>query len=273
MPRRIESFTKEQIINASLPAATSSYTVIPHKFVIDTVEAELQNANLEVDYELYKSTRNGSIATSVLRLKNGDDQEMRMMFAWSNSYDKSMRFKCTVGGYLPSSGSIVVSGNMGSWGRKHTGKADEETLETIKDQISKAGIYYNQLIKDKEAMKNIILTEAEKAAALGIIFFEHALLSCEQANIIRSEMRKPSYNYNAHKDSVWVMYCNIIYSLQKSHPKNWLDQQRLIHFFMQDIYGFNPPEVEQQPSNQITLEQMIADVEAEQSTTEDNFTA
>ena len=78
-------------------------------------------------------------------------------------------------------------------------------------------------------------------------------------------MIRPSYDYNASKDSVWVMYCNLIYSLQKSHPKSWLDQQRLIHFYIQDIYGLNATPVQAQPSNQMTLEQMISEVEEEQN--------
>jgi hypothetical protein len=270
MPKKAGVTTKEMLKQAPLPMATSSYTVISHDFVMSSVEAELAKANLKIERELYKMSSNGQIASGVLHLNAGDDQEMRMMFAWANSYDKSMRFKCAIGGYLTKSGSIVVSGNMGTWGRKHTGTADQETLQTITHQIESADVYYSQLLKDKENMKNILLTERERAAGLGVIYFEHGLLNTEQTMIIKDQMKKPSYDYNCDKDSLWALYCNVIYSLQKSHPKTWLDQQRLIHFFLCDYFNIesfilplpkvNQPEVT--GGYQMTIHDVIAEEEA-----------
>jgi hypothetical protein len=271
MPKRTGSVTKELLINAPLPQATATYTVIPHDFVISSVEQELKAAGLEIEQELYKATDSAQVASGVLHLKQGEDQEMRMMFAWANSYDKSMRFKCAIGGYLPQSGSILVSGNMGSWGRKHTGSAAQQTLETIKHQIHSADMYYTELINDKAVMKNVLVPERRKAEVLGILYFEHGLLTGEQLGIIKQQHKNPSFSYNADKDSLWTLYCHVIYSLQRSHPKNWLDQQRLIHFFMTDIFDiYNhvqepAPAVQSVPEvdpRQITLDQAIAEVES-----------
>lgn len=271
MPKRTGSVTKELLINAPLPQATATYTVIPHDFVISSVEQELKAAGLEIEQELYKATDSAQVASGVLHLKQGEDQEMRMMFAWANSYDKSMRFKCAIGGYLPQSGSILVSGNMGSWGRKHTGSAAQQTLETIKHQIHSADMYYTELINDKAVMKNVLVPERRKAEVLGILYFEHGLLTGEQLGIIKQQHKNPSFSYNADKDSLWTLYCHVIYSLQRSHPKNWLDQQRLIHFFMTDIFDIynhvqEPvPAVQSVPEvdpRQITLDQAIAEAES-----------
>ena len=265
MPKRTSLTTKDFLINATLPQGTKSYTVIPHDFVINAVAQELQAAGLEIEQELYKATDTAQIASGVLHLKQGDDQEMRMMFAWANSYDKSMRFKCAIGGYLPQSGSIIVSGNMGSWGRKHTGTADQETIATIKHQIESGDVYYKQLISDKEAMKTIELTARRRAELLGILYIEHGLLTGEQLGVVREQMKRPSHFYNATKDSLWTLYCHIIFSLQKSHPKNWLDQQRLIHFFITDIFEILPKEEEviaEPVTNQITIDQVIAEEES-----------
>lgn len=271
MPKRTGSVTKELLINAPLPQATATYTVIPHDFVMSSVEQELKAAGLEIEQELYKATDSAQVASGVLHLKQGEDQEMRMMFAWANSYDKSMRFKCAIGGYLPQSGSILVSGNMGSWGRKHTGSAAQQTLETIKHQIHSADMYYTELINDKAAMKDVTVPERRKAEVLGILYFEHGLLTGEQLGIIKQQHKNPSFSYNADKDSLWTLYCHIIYSLQRSHPKNWLDQQRLIHFFMTDIFDIynhvqkSVPAVQSVPKvdpRQITLDQAIAEAES-----------
>lgn len=278
MPKRTGLTTKDYLRAAALPTATQSYTVIPHDFIITNVENELKAAGLEIERELYKATIDAKIASGVLQLKQGDDQEMRMTFVWANSYDKSMRFKCAIGGYLPQSQSIVVSANLGSWGRKHTGTADQETLETIKHQISSADFYYKQLLVDKNNMKNIKITDRRRAELIGILYFEHGLLTGEQLGIIKAESKKSSFVYNADKDSLWMLYCNIIFSLQKSHPRTWLDQQRLIHFFICDIFNIDntvPTPVVSAPQattglRQITLDEAIAEAEAEANANQTN---
>jgi hypothetical protein len=239
MPKRIGYLTKEEAINAPLPQHASTYTVIPHGFVVSETEAQLKAAGLEIEREIFRSNDNNQVVSCTLHLKSGDDPDMKMMFAWANSYDKSMRFKCAVGSYLPASNSIIVSGSLGNWGRKHTGTADSETQERIADQISSARRYYDNLVKDKESMKGIILTKTQKAQLAGELFMEHGLLTGEQLGIIKEQVRKPSFIYSGDKDSLWVYYCNIIFSLQRSHPRSWLDQQRIIHWFLTDRYGID----------------------------------
>ena len=247
MSRRINIVPKSTLISAALPNHASTYTVIPHQFVIDEVNKALHDAGFLIESEEYKASHECQIASGRIHLKGGEDQEMKMMFAWANSYDKSMRFKCATGGYLPISGSIVLSGNLGTWGRKHTGDADTETITTIKNQIQSAQKYYNILVQDKEAMKNIILTTRTKAEIMGVLYVEHNLLSSEQLNIVCSEIKKPTYKYTADKDSLWILYCHIIFSLQRSHPKSWLDQQRLIHWFLCDMYNITPGYLQSTP--------------------------
>lgn len=259
------------LAQAVQPTGTATYSVIPHDFVIKAVEKELLNHGFEIEEEVYKANQDAQIASGILRLKQGEDQEMRMMFAWSNSYDKSMRFKCAIGGYLPQSGSTVVSGNIGTWGRKHTGTALQEAMDTVKHQLSSADMYYTELLNDKSCMKNIQVVERRRAEVLGILFFEHGLLTTEQLSIIKDQLRKPKFNYNADKESLWTLYCHIIFSLQKSHPRHWFDQQRLIHFFMSEIFDITnqiktqpiapTPVSNSEELHQITLDEMIEDVQ------------
>jgi len=232
MSRRINIVPKSTLINAALPNHASTYTVIPHQFVIDEVNKALTDAGFSIESEEYKASHECQVASGRIHLKGGEDQEMKMMFAWANSYDKSMRFKCATGGYLPTSGSIVLSGN---------------TITTIKNQIQSAQKYYDILVQDKEAMKNIILTTRTRAEIMGVLYVEHNLLSSEQLNIVCSEIKKPTYKYTANKDSLWILYCHIIFSLQRSHPKSCLDQQRLIHWFLCDMYNITPGYIQPTP--------------------------
>jgi hypothetical protein len=197
---------------------------------------------------------------------------MGMMFAWSNSYDKSMRFKCAIGGYVHQNHCAVISGDMGSWGRKHTGTADADTEETIQAQIDGADVYYNQLVHDKEQMKGILLDIGEKSSVLGRLFLEHRLLNVEQLSMVRQQIHLPSYQYTSHKDSLWVLYNHITHALKNAHPRDWIDHQRMVHWFLTDEFGIRNPitnmntpqataEDERKPGHQVTLEEGIQDAE------------
>ena len=100
-----------------------------------------------------------------------------MMFAFSNSYDKSLRFRCAVGAYVKHNEMSVLGDTSSAWGRKHTGTADDETLETIEQQIDNAEGYFKQLAADKEVMKKIKLTKREYAELLGRLYIDIKMLS------------------------------------------------------------------------------------------------
>ncbi len=268
MPTKIKECTKQHLFDVALPNQTSTYTVISHKSVIDLSIECLENAGFKINQEHYRCTGNGNIAQGVYRLTFMDDPELSMMFAWSNSYNKQMRFKCGIGAYINQTGSSMVCGDMGSWARKHTGTADTETEETIKEQIKDANMYYKQLVKDKESMKEIHISKRQQAQLLGILFAEHEILTTEQASIIRQQMSRPSFKYG-NPDSLWAFYNHVTIALQQSHPKTWMEDQRVLHWFISDAFKFNKVE-EVEPEvdpNQVDLEDMIAEVESEEETT------
>jgi hypothetical protein len=131
MPRKIQNTTKANIINVPLPNHGASYTVISHQFVIDYAHQALANAGFGIVEEEYRCTADGQIAQGVYKLSFNNDPELSMMFAWTNSYNKQVKFKCVIGAYINQTGSVMISGDMGSWVRKHMGTADTETKATI----------------------------------------------------------------------------------------------------------------------------------------------
>jgi hypothetical protein len=172
---------------------------------------------------------------------------------------------------------------MGSWARKHTGTADEETIKTIQDQIANAHMYYNQLCADKESMKDITLNKRKQAQLLGILFAEYQILTTEQASIVRQQMDRPSHVY-VDSNSLWAFYNFVTIALQHSHPKTWMEDQRVLHYFISTVNNFQqcsapaqivvpvPTDVTADTPvvnpNQVDLEDLIAIAEAEQAVSE-----
>ena len=283
MPKKIAECTKAHLVSVPLPNHGATYTVISHQSVMDYVYTELAAAGFSVVSEEYRCTADGQIAHGIYKLNFNSDPELSMMFAWTNSYNKQVRFKCGVGGYINLTGTTMVCGDMGSWARKHTGTADEETIKTIQDQIANAHMYYNQLCADKEAMKGITLNKRKQAQLLGILFAEYQILTTEQASIVRQQMDRPSHVY-VDSNSLWAFYNFVTIALQHSHPKTWMEDQRVLHYFISTVNNFQqcntpaqivvpvPTDITAETPvvnpNQVDLEDLIAIAEAEQAMSE-----
>ena len=282
MPKKIKECTKAQLIAVELPTHGDSYTVISHESVINYVYTELAAAGFGVVSETFRATADGQIAHGVHVLQYNSDPELSMMFAWTNSYNKQVRFKCGVGAYVNHAGTFMVHGDMGSWARKHTGTADEETVETIKGQIKDAQMYYDQLKADKDAMKEIKMNKRKQAQLLGILFAEYQILTTEQASMVRSEMVKPTHVFE-DSSSLWAFYNYVTTALQSSHPKTWMEDQRVLHYFISSVNNFSKPSLPEpvveatvdpltinygQPENQLNILTEIEKTEAEETSLE-----
>ena len=275
MAVRIKEATREYLCSVPLPVFEDSYTVISHESVMDFTLAQLTQFGFNVTSESFRCTADGNIAQGTYYLNYDGDEEIGMMFAWSNSYNKQMRFKCAIGGYVFVCLNGMICGDMGSWSRKHTGIADVETQKTIADQISNAQVYYDRLVTDKNIMKEIVIDSKRQAELLGVLFAEYEILTTEQMTLVKQQMDKPSYFYNGNVNSLWSFYNHITFALKKSHPRNWMEDQRKLHWFLNmefDLMNFQTVEDEVvedqlalnygQPDNQTNLLHQLADLEA-----------
>ena len=269
--------TEEYLINAPLPEETETYTVISHKTVIEATRKTLQAMGFEIEREQYRCNIGAQVATGVYHLKYSSDPDIGMLFAWANSYDKSMKFKCSIGGYVHESLASIISGNMGSWGRKHTGNADDEALQRVENQLMNAEEYFKNLLKEKDLMKTVLISKDQTAELLGKMYFNNELLTTEQMSVVKQELAKPSFKISGEEGSLWKMYHAIIIALQKSHPKTWIDQQAMVHKMLVDEFKLNDGTLQnsivtvsepQEETNQLDIETVIKEVEAEQAMTQ-----
>ena len=127
---------KSYVLNAELPNHGDSYTVISHKYVIDTTKQMLVSSGFIITKEYYRANNKGQVAQGIYHIRpmnvESTDPDLGMMFAWTNSYDKSIRFQCAIGAYVMACSNGMVCGEL-NYARKHTGSADQE----IRSQISR----------------------------------------------------------------------------------------------------------------------------------------
>jgi hypothetical protein len=237
MPKKIQDCTMAHLIGVSLPQHAATYTVISHQFVIDYSKQQLAAAGFVIVDEEYRCTADGQIAQGIYKLNFNSDPELSMMFAWTNSYNKQVKFKCLIGAYINRTGTVMTSGELGTWSRKHTGTADTETKDMIDTQVQNANMYYDQLVADKTSMEGISLNKRRQAQMLGILFAEFQILTTEQSSMVRNQMDRPSHVF-ADSNSLWAFYNYVTIALQHSHPRTWMEDQRILHYFISTVGNF-----------------------------------
>jgi hypothetical protein len=237
MPPKVPFYSEQNLRLAALPNHGGRYAVVSHGDVIDNVKHELIKAGFAIKKEEYKMTVDGQVAQGVYHLDYAGDPDMGMMFAWSNSYNKTMRFKCAVGAYVFICGNGVVRGDMGSYSRKHSGTALQDVVDQINNQITNAKQHYDILLQDKALLKNVLLSPRDKGRILGQLFANDEILTLTQVGIVKREMDKPSHNYNCHPDSAWAMYNHVTFALKESHPSTHMKDHQKVHHYFVDAYG------------------------------------
>tara|TARA_R110002153_G_scaffold35059_4_gene104408 strand:- start:6646 stop:8148 length:1503 start_codon:yes stop_codon:yes gene_type:complete len=234
MPRKLGSVSRSVLLNAPLPSATKSYTVISHSFIINAINAHLQQNSFGIANELYKCTKDAQQAVGKFILDYNNDPELQLSYSFVNSYNKTIKFGATFGAYVKESESFMI-GALGNWNRKHTGTADQETNAKIGEQMADAKEYYEDLRLTKDSMKTHTITKNEFGALLGI-FYINGFMSKDMVSIATQEYHKPSYNYSLGKDNLWTCYNHILHALKQSNPKVWMNNQSAIHFYITNQY-------------------------------------
>lgn len=230
--------TKALLESASLPNHADSYTVISHKFVMDNTVKLLNDSGFTITKEIYRANQGANVAQGIYYITPtttdymiNNESELGMMFAWTNSYDKSIRFQCSIGAYVMVCANGMVCGEM-NFARKHTGTADLDILSQISSQIKNAEKTFKRILADRDALKNVVLSKRDQAQLAGRLYYEHELLEPTQLTVIKSEMEKATYNYNVDQENAWAFYNHVTHALKKTHPRTWLSNTKEFHDFM-----------------------------------------
>jgi D-Tyr-tRNAtyr deacylase len=206
----------------------------------------LNASGFNVKSELYRASVNASVAQGIYYIEPSvhmsdqikSETELGMMFGWTNSYNKTIRFQCAIGGYVMVCNNGMVSGDMMNFARKHTGSADYEVKMQISNQIKNAEKYYQKILDDRDSLRQVVLSNKQQAELLGRLYVDKEILDVSQITTVKSEMKDPSYDYNCDADNAWAFYNHVTHALKKSHPRSWLsDTQKFHDFMVVDVLG------------------------------------
>jgi len=230
--------TKDYLIGASLPTYSDTYTVISHKYVIDTTKQMIASSGFIVEKEIYIANQNARVAQGIYYIRPvrsideeiNNETELGMMFAWTNSYDKSTKFQCAVGARVIVCGNGMLCGEI-NFARKHTGTADLEVRSQISNQLKKAELTFKNVLADRNILKSATLPIKRQGELLGRMFL-HDMIGPRQMQIVKNEIEKPSFDYNADKQNAWAFYNYVTHAFKTTHPRDWLSDTKQFHDFM-----------------------------------------
>lgn len=240
MPKKIPIISRDYLRDVPLPTYTGGrYTVISHESIISFMEKCLEENNLFVEDRQFRAARGGDIAIGRYHIRYKDDPEIGLMISFINSYDKSTRFRCVVGGYNKIYGNSYVNGDnsLADWSRKHTGTADSEAEDHIRDQIAIASTFYDKILRNRALFKRINIIPQLKASILGYLYFEKELIMSEQAATIIDTLKSDLYRYKA--STLWGLYNHITMAIKNTHPTEWLNAHYQVHEILLNTYALN----------------------------------
>ena len=236
MKRTDYTSLKELVSGVKVPEQTRTYKPVSNSQLIDLTVESIDRAGFKLDREAYTLSGDGQIATGRFTLSNVQDSEMQIQIAWQNSYNRQVSLKFAIGVKVFVCQNGCVSGDMGTFKKKHQGTVQEFTPTAISEYIKSAGDAFREMQMQREMMKEVDLSKRQQAELLGRMVYESDIISTMQLNIIRKELIKPSYDYGV-ENTLWDLYQHTTHSMKEVHPGSWMSDHMNAHSFFVNAQG------------------------------------
>jgi hypothetical protein len=218
MAVRIQETTKADLVAVAVPSYFKG-TALSHKFIMDYMESKLDQAGITIESESYRSTADGGVAQCVYKL------DKNRIVGWTNSYIQGMRFKSGAGIYL--TGDTYMIGDTEP-DLIRSVDVDVRVKLEIDKVISDIDNVVNATVQNLVGMKAHTINSIKQSEILGVLYANSKILTSEQAaQVARGIKSGTDFTLSA-------FYNEIATVLKKSHPKSWMDQQRVLYsYFVQ----------------------------------------
>lgn len=222
--------TAQDIMKHRAPKSTRSYKAVSHKELILTTREALDKQGFKIFEESYNIAHDGAVATGKYCIKH-DNAEMGIMCAWQNSYNRRVALKFALGAQVFICSNGMVSGDMNSFRRKHTGDVKEFTPAQIFEYVKEADETFQLMNQERLRLRDIAITKRTQAELLGRMFIEQEIITANQLGIIKKEIEAPTHDYKA-EGSMWELYNHTTFALKEANAKLWLAQHTKVHDFL-----------------------------------------
>lgn len=231
-----------------LPQETSTYKPVSHGQLIDLISESVHQAGFKIGENTFTTAREGNVANARYSISNVKDDEMGLQIGWQNSYDKSLTLKFAIGAHVFICQNGMVVGDMGALKRKHTGDIQSFTPQMITESIKKAGDTFELIQTQRELLKTVEIDTRTAAELVGRMIVEENFIQSTQLNIIRHELKTPTFDYNSD-NSLWQLYQHTTFAMRDIHPSLWMKNHMSAHEFFMGAYN----EIQSTPTTTVNI--------------------
>ena len=230
LKRGTNILTRMDIINAPVSELTNTYTPVSNEKIIYTALEEFDKNGYTLKEESYMTEAGMQKFVGRFVLAH-DNPDMNMMFAFKNSYNKTMVAGVSTGAQVAVCLNGMLSGQYKQL-RKHTGNADVFIVEAIRENIKRLYDNFMDLEKESLRMKEIEMSKKTIAQLIGNFYCNEAIVTSRQLEVIKGELfSAETFNYGV-KDTLYNVYQAVTHSLKKSNPNDYVQNHISTHQFM-----------------------------------------
>lgn len=226
-----QNCTRIDVMNYTIAEKTSSYTPISNQEIIESTLEGFEKQGFRLKSENYQVQNNGNKFIGRFSL-NSDETGLDMMFAFKNSYDRTMTAGYALGAQVFVCLNGVISGDERMI-RKHTGTANVDIITAISEGIKRLPDQFSSVQKDLNRMKEIEITEKTINQLVGEMYINDSMLKSRQLEVLRQEIIKPSFDYGV-EGTMYNMYQHITHALKTTPTTDFIQKHIEAHNFILD---------------------------------------
>lgn len=225
----MNNMTESQLFAVAVPQKTDTYSPVSHKNIIEAIQEEADKRGLEIRNKHYWGSREGTQLTGKFDIVVPGDDELGMMTAFRNSYDKSMSIGFAAGGNVWICTNGQVAGDI-TLVRRHTGGVVQEIAEKISVSMDQLEDEFKKLQKQNARMKDVTMTKTEMAELAGKLFVEEELLNTTQLNIMKKEILTSE---NFGDENLWCAYNHVTEAFKKTNAYDYIPNHIELHKYFE----------------------------------------
>lgn len=241
MPIKLNSADEKSVISSSIPVYGNGYTPASHKQVIEASKKILGDNNIKLvsnngqEEIKFIGSNNNEVVTAYFVVDTPSNPDYDLVFAWVNSYTRSMRFKCAVGCKSKNESAVFIK----HYFSVKKGGDIADIIDLMNSVVKNIYPYYENTISELEALSFHNFTREQVCSTLGDIFFNKNLITPHQASTLQKWMTE------TFKDaSVWLatdVYELLALVAYTYHPRLWLSTHADLHEYLTDKFGQKIP--------------------------------
>lgn len=222
-----EGVEREALDLIPLPEATNSYMPVSHYDLTGRIKAisEVVLKDYALIGESYAIARAGNQMFALLKFGT-EDTETGLSVAFRNSYDRSMSIGLAIGASVFICDNLALHGDLVVM-KKHTKNVwldlEGQVITTLYKSIER----YNQVLLDRDAMKDRRITNDQGFQFLGLAY-GHGILSPRQMPVAKEKWTNPQYEEFQDRN-YWSLYNACTDALKSSPPMQVMENHVKLH--------------------------------------------